>query len=160
LYFHSPIDPLACPQFAQPNDFVPFPRFRLLTGGCSQHFRVALAWRPHARSGVTSWSPFLNRTGEMAWFPTRPIWLCVSAVVELARPALAGDVDVRSSIRGCLGMEQVSMPSANETTQQPTRPRANDGNQAAPLASPSPPPVQYPFSGLTYWLFSFFSEGS
>jgi len=49
-----------------------------------------------------------------------------------------------------LGMEQVSMPSASETTQQPTRPRASAGNRS-PLASPSPPPVQYKFP-ITPWL--------
>jgi hypothetical protein len=72
----------------------------------------------------------------------------------LARPALAGGVDVRSSIQGSVGLEQVSMPSASETSQQPTRPRASEGNKAAPLASPSPPPVQCPIPGLTSWLFS------
>ena len=41
-----------------------------------------------------------------------------------------------------LGMEQVSMPSASETTQQPTRPGQAKGTRPPRFASPSPPPVQ------------------
>ena len=85
---------------------------------------------------------------------------CVSAVCRAGVPCLADGVDVRSSIQGSLGIKQVSMPSASETTQQPTRPRASEGNQASPLASPSSPPVQCTIPNpLAFFLILVFFTG-
>ena len=44
--------------------------------------------------------PPSNWAGEGGWLPSRPIGLVFLLCVALARPALAGGVDVRSSIQG------------------------------------------------------------
>jgi len=96
---------------------------------------------------------FLAHGGE-SWLPSRPWglrfcwWRCRSVLRFAGRGAcLQFRLSVALNGTSCAAKQ-------GETNQQPTRPRASDGNQAAPLASPSPPPVQCPFPGLTYWLFS------
>ena len=63
---------------------------------------------------------------------------CVSAGDELARFALAGGIDVRSSIQGRLGMEQVSMPSGSEAGSSQQGPGISEGSQAAAPYPSSP----------------------
>lgn len=129
-------------------------------------FRVASSGRPGARSG----GPHTGRGSSLSSSPLN--WRGRGLVPCAAHLALCfcccrAGASCSCGWRRCpqfhsslLGMEQVSMPSASETTQQPTRPRASKGNQAAPLASASPPPVQCTIPNpLAFFLILVFFTG-
>jgi len=123
-------------------------------------FRVASSGRPGARSG----GPHTGRGSSLSSSPLN--WRGRGLVPCAAHLALCFCCCPRWCVlfyrwRRCpkfhssLSWNGTSFAAKHQRgEQQPTRPLAERRHQAVPLASPSPPPVQYPFPGLTYWLFS------
>jgi hypothetical protein len=119
---------------------------------------------PSALESITggarpSFSPYLKCAREGVSGCLSALGSCVSAVVELARPAPAGGGDVRSSIQVSLGMEQVSLPSTSETDSSQQDPGLSEGSQASQtppsLASSSSLPVQCTTPWLSFLFLSY-----
>jgi hypothetical protein len=112
-------------------------------------------FRGHGPCVSAVFFPFPLKGGEGGLIPLRgPFGLVFLLCGSLTRPALAGGIDVRSSIQSCLGWNKFRCQASGRLHSSQQGHGQATGNQAAPLASPSPPPVQCPIPGLTYWLFS------